>query len=42
MIECLTVEEETLIQNDQYSCIPCPVDSPQCNPNVPTCDPNLP
>ena len=40
MIECLTNPQYT----KEYitSCIPCPVNSPTCNPNVPTCNPNVP
>ncbi len=38
MIECLTKENIEL----ESSCIPCPVDSPTCDPHVPTCDPHLP
>ena len=40
MFECLT--EYEVQENVQYSCVPCPVDSPTCNPHVPTCNPNLP
>jgi hypothetical protein len=40
MIECLT---DFSIENVVgYSCQPCPVDAPTCDPNVPTCNPNLP
>lgn len=40
MIECLTDFHEISIE--EYSCQPCPVDSPTCSPNVPTCGPNVP
>lgn len=40
MIECLTKTETT--DMTMSSCIPCPVDSPTCDPHVPTCDPHLP
>lgn len=40
MIECLT--DFNVIEKQNVSCNPCPVDAPTCDPHVPTCNPRLP
>lgn len=40
MIECLTDFEE--FKSTEFSCGPCPVDSPTCSPKDPTCNPKVP